>query len=101
MFGNNRKTRFRDVLDGTSNTVMVSAVQTGVGPWAQSGRSTIRSLTAEPVINGPDGFGSTSPEGCMMGLADGSVRFISENIDPSILKAMFTIRGGERIPNDF
>jgi hypothetical protein len=32
-----------------------------------------------------------------MCLADGSVRFVSENIDPAVLKALATPAGGEMI----
>jgi hypothetical protein len=33
----------------------------------------------------------------MMGLADGSVRALSTDIDPKVLEALVTIAGGERI----
>ena len=97
IFGHNRQTRIRDIRDGTSNTIAISEASDHFGPWAQGGRSTIRGLTEEPYINGPDGIGSPFPGGMNAGLSDGSVRFISENIDPEVFKALITINGGERI----
>lgn len=96
-FGYNRKLRFRDVQDGTSNTVGVSEASKNYSSWGQGGTATIRSLTKKPYINGPDGIGSPFPGGANMMLLDGSVRFVSENIDPSVMEALVTIRGGERI----
>jgi hypothetical protein len=69
-----------------------------VGPWAQGGKATLRSLTKKPYINGPDGIGSKSPGGCHVLLGDGAVRFISENIDAEVMEALSTMAGGERIP---
>lgn len=97
MFGYNRQTRFRDITDGTSNTIAITESSDDFGPWAQGGRSTLRAVTEEPYINGPDGIGSPFTGGMNAGLADGSVRFISENIDPEVFKALITISGGERI----
>jgi hypothetical protein len=96
VFGLDRQTGFQHITDGTSNTIMISESTNG-GNWAQGGRSTLRSLTAKPYINGPDGIGGPYPGGCHMGLCDGSVRFISENIDPEVLEALTTISGGEVI----
>lgn len=97
VFGYNRQTRLRDIKDGTSNTIAIMEASNDFGPWAQGGRSTIRSLTEEPYINGPDGIGSPWVGGVQGALSDGSVRFISENIDPEVFKALMTISGGERI----
>jgi len=97
MFGYNRQTRFRDIKDGLSNTIAITESSDDFGPWAQGGRSTLRGLTEEPYINGPDGIGSPFPGGMNAGLGDGAVRFISENIDPEVFKALITINGGERI----
>ena len=97
IFGYNRQTRLRDIKDGTSNTIAITEASNDFGPWAKGGRSTIRGLTEEPYINGPDGIGGPYPGGINAGLSDGSVRFISENIDPEVFKALITISGGERI----
>ncbi len=99
VFGYNRVTRIRDLTDGTSNTIAVTEVNKKLGPWAQGGGSTIRSLTKKPYINGPDGIGGPwgGGGGVHAAFADGSVRFISEDIDPSVMKALVTIRGGETI----
>lgn len=102
IFAYNRTTRISDIRDGTSYTMMTSEAAHDLGPWAQGGESTIRALTKKPYVNGPDGLGGYHSGGMQVGLADGSVRFISENIDPSVMEALATISGGEVIqPGDF
>lgn len=96
MFGYNRVTRIRDVLDGTSNTLMIGEAE-DPQPWGAGGKSTILPLIKQPYINGGNGYGSRSPGGANFGMADGSVKFVSENIDPGVMEALTTIRGGERI----
>ncbi len=97
--------RFRDITDGTSNTLMVGGVSGDRGRWTQGGPSTIRPFTKQPYITGagpnkaPDGFGGAHTGGGHFLLGDGSVRFISESIDPKTLEALVTIQGGEVIPN--
>ena len=95
MFGYDRKTRFRDVRDGLSNTMMVSEALKKRGSWAAGGDPTIRALTKAPYVNGPDGLGSTSVGGMHVLMGDGSVHFMSENVDKGIMEALSTIRGGE------
>jgi len=98
MFGYERKTKFSDVRDGLSNTMMVTEAYKNLGPWAQGGTSTIRSLTSKPYVNGDDGIGRGKGSGgvhILMG--DGSVRFVSENINAETFEALSTINGGERI----
>ena len=98
MFGYDRKVTFRDVTDGLSNTMMITETQDDFGPWARGGKSTLRSLTKKPYINGPDGIGSpVNMEAVEVLMGDGSVRSISENVDPEVFEAMSTIRGGEVI----
>ena len=96
-FGYDRVTRFQDITDGTSNTIAVCDASKDLGGWAAGGPSTIRPLTKKPYINGPDGLGGIHHGGMHVLLADGSVRFISENINVDILEALVTIAGGEVI----
>ncbi len=101
IFGYDRLTRFADITDGTSNTIMVSdVVAKGRGPWAQGGTATIRALTSKPYVNGADGIGSPHTGGFHAALADGSVRFISQNINEDLLEALATLAGGE-VVNDY
>jgi len=55
--------------------------------------------TAEAVPpGGEDGFfGSRHAGGANFVLCDGSVHFISENIDPELFVALCTIDGGESV----
>jgi len=95
VFAYDRMTRIRDITDGTSNTAAISEASKDFGSWAAGGRPTIRSLTKEPYINGPDGIGGPYQGGVQIGFADGSVRFVSKDIDPKLFKALMTISGGE------
>ncbi len=100
IFGYNRVTRMRDILDGTSNTMAVSEVSESPGAWAAGGKPTIRALVNKPYIGGKDGFGGESPDGCNVLFADGSVRFISKNVDPELFEKLATMAGGE-VVGDF
>lgn len=97
MFGYDRKTTFADVRDGLSNTLMITDASKDFGPWAQGGSVTIRAFTTKPYVNGPDGIGSPHVGGFQALLGDGSVRFISKEIDPTLLEALSTIHGDETI----
>ncbi len=96
-FGYNRTTKIANFRDGTSNTVMVSEASQDFGSWAAGGTDTLRALTQKPYINSPDGIGGPFTGGCNMLLGDVSVRFVSENIDPSLMGALSTIAGGESV----
>lgn len=99
IFAYNRVTRMRDIRDGTSNTIAVGETDRPA-PWAAGGPGTIRPLVKQPYINGGNAFGSKSPGGANFLFADGSVRFISENVDPEVLEALSTIAGNEVIRGD-
>ena len=101
IFGINRSTHIRDIQDGTSNTIMIGeGGKDNKRPWA-GGSVTIQAFTKKPYINGPDGFAGNHVGGSIFGFADGSVRFISEKVDPSVIEAAATIRGGEVVRFDF
>ncbi|MGV3485807.1 MAG: DUF1559 domain-containing protein [Planctomycetaceae bacterium] len=86
------RTRFHDFLDGTSNSILV--VQTkpdSAVPWSKPEDVTIdlANPLAKLIPSGKNGF--------YVGMADGSVRFVADNIDAQQFKAMLTRGGGERI----
>lgn len=98
IFGYDRVTAMRDIADGTSYTVMVSdVVSEGRGPWNQGGTATIRALTSKPYVNGKDGIGSPHVGGFHALMADGSVRFISNNTIDELLESLATRAGGEAV----
>lgn len=125
--------KFRDIIDGTSNTILLGESATapefvkdgqGMDHWAIGGSqidpcrcdggtggtefsefvgTSIAILNARTVAPATHGrlmelsFGSWHEGGAFFGLCDGSVRFISENIDLGIYQALSTRNGGEVI----
>lgn len=87
------------ITDGTSNTLLLVERKTPLKCWMDP-RGEITQAAAEIGINKTlDGIGSrhgTPPEsGANSARCDGSVHFLSETIDPAILRALITARGGE------
>jgi hypothetical protein len=97
MFGYGRQTRQQDFKRGGSNTIAILGVQDHCGPWAQGGLATVRPLTQEPYVNGPDGFGSGQADGMVAGMADGSVRFLSKDISPRVMEQLASVRRGDEV----
>ena len=101
IFGYDRTVRMRDITDGTSNTLAVTEVSEPGDSFLRGGPSMIRGFSRKPYVNGPDGIGGPSPQGFNALLADGSVRFLSSQVNPQLLEALATKSGGEvvgRIP---
>jgi hypothetical protein len=82
-----------EIPRGAANTIAVLGVTGRLGPWASGGDATVRPLTKRPYVNGPDGFGSGQPDGMLAGMADGSVKFISKDVDPEVLEQLATLGG--------
>ncbi|MCA9008553.1 MAG: DUF1559 domain-containing protein [Planctomycetaceae bacterium] len=57
----------------------------------------MRALTTKPYINGPDGIGGPLKGQVAVAMADGSVRFISEDIDPVTFERLSTMADGQLI----
>ena len=94
----NGSTKIYDIVDGTSNTILAGEVSGGFMAW---GDPENRRDPANGFGTAPNQFGSSATRrpGVNMLLADGSVRFISENIDPQTLKALASPAGNEQVGN--
>lgn len=80
--------------DGTSQTLIVGEVNARFKPWGHP----VNVRDPRLGINrSPAGFGRPWTGGVNMLMADGSVRFVSDNIDPQVLEALTTPDGGEPV----
>lgn len=84
----------RKIKDGSSNTILAGEVRSGIKAWGDP--TNFRDPT-EGINRSPRGLGSMFKGGAHVLLGDGSVRFLSEDIDPSVLKAISTPNGGEPV----
>lgn len=92
VLGANSRLRLKDIRDGTSNTIFAGEVNQGIRPWGDP--LNWRDPTAG--INSPNGFGMWVG-GCHVLLGDGTVRFISETIDPNTLRQLSDPADGETV----
>lgn len=111
VFYHNSSVRMRDLTDGTSNTLMTGERKTRASlEWFTSwpgmiaeGEEAFQRVcgSADHVPNHPsahfDDFSSHHVGGAQFCLGDGSVRFISENIDGGVYQSLATIQGGETV----
>ncbi|HYH69565.1 MAG TPA: DUF1559 domain-containing protein, partial [Urbifossiella sp.] len=111
----NRIVRLTDVLDGTSNTLMVGEISVYMPPgltyhqyrtWIRgnTGGAGAAKCVTNPinstVYNGSNNFndisfGSNHTGGCNVALGDGTVRFLRSATDIAVLKASASINSGE------
>ncbi len=111
-WGHNGAARLRDITDGTSNTIIImeSPIQKSsdnFGPyWSHynhtnwivpSYQNYGINFNASSQYSYAYGAGSLHVGGAHTTLGDGSVRFLSENMDITTLKNLVSIRGGEVI----
>jgi prepilin-type processing-associated H-X9-DG protein len=99
VFGFDRATKFDDIIDGTSETMMVAETIRNHGVWTAGGLSSVRGVdrATQPYIGRNRPFGGYHPGGANVLMADGSVRFIREKITPSVFEAISTVAGSERL----
>jgi prepilin-type processing-associated H-X9-DG protein len=86
VMGPNRGLKFGDLKGGTANTLLVGEVSARFRPW---GDPVNWRDPAKGINRSPDGFGGPPGAGganfCM---ADGSVRFVSQDVSPDALRAL-------------
>jgi hypothetical protein len=84
-----------EFTDGTGNTILIGEVNANFRPWGDPGnvRDPSRGINRSRFgFGGPPASG-----GALFGMADGSVRFVSESASPSVLRALATPDGHEAI----
>jgi hypothetical protein len=111
LFGYDRCADLRAVKDGASNTLLILESARDNGPWSRGGPATVRGLDTadQPYVGVGRPFGGThfaentmfgrgKSVGCQGAMADGSIRFLPDGIDPKVLEALVTAAGGEPVP---
>lgn len=92
-FAGKEGTKFRDVIDGTSNTIIVVEANADRAViWSKP--DDLKFDPQQPLA----GLGDLRPGGFQALIMDGSTRFIAKTIDPDVLRALITIGGNEAIP---
>ena len=112
MFFLNSSVEATEIIDGSSNQLALGErsradVPAGIDlGWMSGTSATLRNgeIEINAIINAgvagsitfenTGGFSSHHAGGCQMGLADGSVRFVSENIDPTLFRHLCDINDG-------
>ena len=99
VFDGAKAASFRDITDGTSNTILaVEVIGSGVN-WAEPvdlDASNMQFPVVAPGATGPDSY---HPGGLNAALCDGSVRFFSETMARQVFAALITKAGNEMIPS--
>ena len=93
----NQATRFRDITDGTSNTIAVVEIVGAGIEWSEPRDLTLEELSMQ--LNDGSGAGPSSnhPKGVNVLLCDGSVRFLPDGINPVLLENLIRRDDGNAV----
>lgn len=96
IFSISQPTKLSDITDGTSNTLMFVELANSDIHWMEP-----RDWEFNAISNRMNTFASRLSNvhkgGSNTALVDGSVRFLSEEIEPDVLRALMTKNGGETV----
>lgn len=90
IFRPKQKASIADILDGTSNTILIVESKTAI-PWTKPEDLEYSSKKPLPILGG------FSENGFQAAFADGSVRFLAKTLAEAQLRALITAKGGEVI----
>ena len=97
VFQGGKQVKISQILDGTSNTLMVVEVARNNTSWMAPVDLDITKMRFAPN-KGTTEPSSFHPGGINVLLCDGSVRFIADTIAPGTLQIMATINDGQVVP---
>jgi flagellar basal body-associated protein FliL len=97
-FGYGRAIKLSDIKDKASETVLFLQVPPTVKrPWLAGGGATVQGVPETRSIQPFISATYNGKRGTMAVMADGSVRFISENVSDDVFKALCTVRGSDEV----
>ena len=92
----------REIADGTTYTIAIAEYAGHDICWREPKDFDVETMSFQ--INDPDpgemSISSHHPGGPIVCMADGTVRQLSPDLPPEVVKAMITINGGEKIVED-
>jgi hypothetical protein len=92
----------KEFTDGLSNTAVLGEMSESGIHWMEPRDFNVEEMSFRINDRGGISVRSDHPHGAMIALGDGSVRFLSDDTDPKLLKALTTIDGKEAVsaPSD-
>lgn len=97
-FGFKHHVTLADIHDGRANTMLLAETTHNNGRWIAGGFATARGLDPQgpPYLGETGQFGSHHRTQTLVGMADGSVRPITDKVSARTFEALATISGGEK-----
>ncbi|TWT63995.1 DUF1559 family PulG-like putative transporter [Rubinisphaera italica] len=96
IFSEGQPTKLTDVTDGTSNTIMFVELANSDIHWMEPRDLQFNAISNRMNKSGA-GLSNIHNGGAYTALVDGSIRYLSEETDPDVLRALMTKSGGETI----
>jgi hypothetical protein len=88
----------KDFPDGTSNKLLLGEAAGNYRPWGDHANWRDPALGINTT---QEGFGNNDRKVAQFVMVDGSVRTLSNNTSPEVLKALSTPAGGEKLPDNW
>jgi len=94
-FGYDRILKAEGIKNHAGSILMLAETSQLQGSWTAAGWHTARGLIPDgsPYVGAGGQFGGNHRNGANVAFADGSVRFVENNIDPPVWEAMATLSG--------